>query len=494
MYRYLLFILFVLCFLFTTYIISIRFYPSKRASDLNDAAVKSAVKSHVQNTKSLNSQELFSLADIVQYGKFEATQNFQKSIQLFKQSIAKSNDTKHIGECYLRIGKIYYEMKNATASIDNYLHAIEYGYEEGIILISKIYMYGIHPYIIADKITAAKILSRYMHMSNSLSKWCQFYLHDLHSMSYNDIDTLSYNTITNNTQLPFDIIDKLDYSTQKMIENNVISYGYHINDNWVKDKIVGDKSPEDHHDDDIDTDIPKHRSIITTVPKQTIVNDTQNVHDHVLQNTANSILKILDSNSNSASKIQPNSFQKDYNDFVKRINLDVSDDENCINRTIKSFSELKHSRYDKSEKEVFSLVWNKIKDNDDLVAIFNDNLASSVEDDVVVCSTGKIMRMISTLDSIDDTTPDLKPTWAIRNELANIVSAEIKNTLNTFDTEHKDAYNAYEPTTEQIPLLETVTLAIKSNIVNKCKESYVKQNIISEPILMLELDEFLQHI
>lgn len=479
------------------YIMYIHFYQSNSSIDLNDAAVKSAVKSalklNVQNTEQLNSQELFSLADIVQYGKFEAKQDFHKSIQLFKQSLTKSGDTKHIGECYLRIGKIYYEIKNATASIENYLLAIEYGYEEGIILISKIYMYGIHPYVIPDKITAAKILSRYMHMSNSLSKWCQFYLHDLHTMSYNDIDTLSYNSITNNTHLPFDIIDKLDYSIQKMFGNNIIPYGYHMNDNWINERIAINNSSE-NHDHDMEIDIPKQRSIFTTVPKQTIVNDTQNVHDHVLQNTANSILKILDSNSKSPNMKRSNSFDNDYNDFVKVTNLDVSDKENPINRTINSFSDLKHSKYDKSEKEVFSLIWNKVKHNDDLIAIFNDNLASSVEDDVVVCSTGKITRMISTLDSIDDTTPDLKPTWAIRNELANIVSAEIKNTLNTFDTEHKDAYNAYEPTKAQIPLLKTVTLAIKTNIVNKCKESYVKPNIISEPILMLELDEFLQHI
>jgi hypothetical protein len=104
------------------------------------------------------------------------------------------------------------------------------------------------------------------------------------------------------------------------------------------------------------------------------------------------------------------------------------------------------------------------------------------------------MRMISTLDTVDETTPDLKPTWAIRNELANIVSVEIKNTLETFDASHNDAYNAYEPTKAQLPLLEKVTQTIKSNIIEKCMDSYVKPKIVSESILMLELDEFLQHI
>ena len=470
-------------------------YPSQSSNEVNDVEVKSAVKSSIKNEKQLNSKELFSLADIVQYGKFDATQDYEHSIHLFEQSIAKTTDTKHIGECYIRIGHIYFEMKNASSAIDNYLLAIEHGYEEGIILISKIYMYGIHPSVIADKITAAKVLSRYMHLSNSLHKWCQFYLHDLHTMSYNDIDTLSYNNITNNSQLPFDIIDKLDSSIDTMKETNIIPYGYHMNDNWVKEDVFNAKSAENlnvsnDNNNEIKHDIPKHRNILTSIPKQTIVNDTQNVHDHVLQNTANSILKVLDTSNQKLT----NSFNKDYNDFVKHINLNVTDDENNINKTISSFSELKHSRYNKSEKEVFSLIWNKIKGNEDLIEIFKDNLASAVEDDVVVCSTGKIMRMISTLDTLDDTTPDLKPTWAIRNELANIVSAEVKNTLNTFDEKHKEAYNAYKPTETQVPLLEKVTQTIKSNIINKCKESYVKPNIISEPILMLELDEFLQHI
>ena len=481
-YRVVLYMLFALLFVYLLYF-SIAYYQSTIASQ-NDDAIKAAVKSNIQkDPTTLDSKQLFSLADIVQYGKFDASQDFQKSIRLFSQSIATSSDSKHIGECYLKIGKIYYEMKNATSAIDNYLLAIEHGYEEGIILISKIYMHGIHPYVIADKITAAKILSRYMYMSNSLSKWCKFYLHELHGMSYNDIDTMSYNNIHNNTQLPFDIIEKLDYSTQRMKENVVISYGYHLGDTWVRDKVL-----EDDTMDDNDTRTPRHRDVLTTVPKQTILNDTQNVHDHVLQNTANSVLAILDTNKS------PTLFDNDMNDFIKNVNLDVSDEKDHVNRTIHSFSELKHSRYDKSEKEVFSLIWNKIKENDDLIAIFKDNLASSIEDDVVVCSTGKIMRMISTLDTVDETTPDLKPTWAIRNELANIVSVEIKNTLETFDASHNDAYNAYEPTKAQLPLLEKVTQTIKSNIIEKCMDSYVKPKIVSESILMLELDEFLQHI
>ena len=79
----------------------------------NDDAIKAAVKSNIQkDPTTLDSKQLFSLADIVQYGKFDASQDFQKSIRLFSQSIATSSDSKHIGECYLKIGKIYYEMKN----------------------------------------------------------------------------------------------------------------------------------------------------------------------------------------------------------------------------------------------------------------------------------------------------------------------------------------------------------------------------------------------
>jgi hypothetical protein len=50
----------------------------------------------------------------------------------------------------------------------------------------------------------------------------------------------------------------------------MISYGYHLSDSWVREKVLED-GPMD------DNDTPRHRDVLTTLPKQTIINDTRNV-------------------------------------------------------------------------------------------------------------------------------------------------------------------------------------------------------------------------
>lgn len=430
----------------------------------------------------MNSVELFSLAEIKHYGKFDAATDMESAIDLYTRSLNSTTEDRHIGKCHLSIGNLFYESKDAERAIEEYLKAIEHGYEEGIIHIAKMYSFGIHPYVLPDKLFAAKIFSRYTHLTDTLSRWCKFYIQELNELSYNDIDTLSYNSVMNSKTLPKNIIERIDHAVEQMKQTEIIPYNKPFDDSWMKT----------YDDEDTnDQTFGQRLRILERIPKQHVMNDSQNVHDHVLQSTAKEIIQKLDTQKNSNSETETNTdFMSDKNDFIKTTG---TTDENVI-MTLDSLGEAIHSRYDKSEQDVFSMIWNRIKDNADMTKILEDNLSSAIEDGLVVCSTGKIMRMLSTLDVLDEQTPDLKPTWAIRNELAQIVSSEIKNTLQTFDKLHNDAYHSIEPSEEQEQMVFKVNEKIKSNVIKRCLTEYVTPKLLTESVLMFELELLFNHL
>ena len=447
------------------------------------------IKEFVANVKTnmipeMNTVELFSLAEIKHYGKYDSAKDAGSAKELYTRSQESTTEPKHIGKCHLSKGHLCYESKDAEGALEEYLKAVEYGYEEGIICIAKMYSFGIHPYVLPDKLFAAKLFSRYMHLTDTLSRWCKFYIQELNELSYADIDTLSYTNVIQSKTLPTNILERMDYAVDQMKQREIVPYSKSFDNAWMK-------TYDD--DDEEDTVVSRHK-ILERIPKQLILNDSQNVHDHVLQSTAKEIIQALDTNAPSdpggGFEDGVSKFDRDVREFKKQTG--TKDDD--VLETLDSLGTAIHSRYDKSEQDVFSMIWNRVKENSDMTRILEDNLASAIEDGLVVCSTGKIMRMLSTLDVLDEQTPDLKPTWAIRNELAQLVSTEIKNTLQSLDKRHNEAYHAIEPSEEQERMALQISEKIKANIIERSVEAYVKPKIVSESVLMFELDVFLNHI
>jgi hypothetical protein len=164
-------------------------------------------------------------------------------------------------------------------------------------------------------------------------------------------------------------------------------------------------------------------------------------------------------------------------------------------KTLNSLGNLTHSKYDKSERQIFSLVWNKIKHDTSLVDVFVENIASSVEEGVIVCSTGKIMRMISTLDLIDDELiPTLKPEWAVKGEIGQKIPLLIEESLSSMGKDYAVAYNTYEPSGEQKQKSQAVSDMVKKKLIESCRRDYVDSGVLTEEIMSIYLEDFLEHV
>ena len=422
--------------------------------------IAKSIDNFVENVVTMTDEEHFSLGELYHYGHFGNRKDLLLAIEHYNKCIDISEQSKLRGKCYLGLAKLYEELQpvNVDNIINNYLKALEHGYEESILNIGKIYMHGIHPRYLPDKMMAGRIFSTFLNFSNTLHPWCKLLLQEIHAVNYEDPDSIRQNDIVY-IPLPFNMENILKQSVSKMV--NFFPYKTQFNNTWLKDF--------DDDNDDIE-DILDHT--LARIPVQVIRNDTQNVHDHSLQNIGSQIITELEKNSNITDN-----FYQNTNDLYQHL------DENTypnVKRVCDSFGELNHSKYEKSEKDVFNLVWAKVNDNPDMIVMFLDNLNSSVEHDNVVCSTGKIMRMLSTLDVVDDTTPNLKPDWMIKEEITQTVS----KTLKDLKPNEKKEYDSDDN--------DRIKDVIKTRIRNKCEKDY--KNVLEPSILDIYLNDYFEYI
>jgi hypothetical protein len=110
----------------------------------------------------------------------------------------------------------------------------------------------------------------------------------------------------------------------------------------------------------------------------------------------------------------------------------------------------KHGTFNVTEEEALSLVWNRMNNEKDdikksnMVEILAKQLDSSIENGYIVCSSGKIARIIGALDGIDEKMTSSRPIWAIREEIGNlagkIMNGNFKNPQDEFKQQVQKTY------------------------------------------------------
>lgn len=179
--------------------------------------------------------------------------------------------------------------------------------------------------------------------------------------------------------------------------------------------------------------------------------DSQNVHDHSVINTSKRNLQNIKTELSERDKNNlDNQISKITNTLLQ--NKDCSD-RDCSDalKVVESLSETKNSAFDMSEKEALIHVWNKIQSQSDdtlknnLVDNLVKQLASGVEHGHVVCSTGKITRVLSTFDGTEiDGTQSVKPLWAVKEEISSLASKIRDEYINKLNQNEKQLYERGE--------------------------------------------------
>lgn len=158
--------------------------------------------------------------------------------------------------------------------------------------------------------------------------------------------------------------------------------------------------------------------------------DAQNVHDHAVTQAIHSNLKRL------TTKNKKYEDEDDFEDTLIGVrdgilsHPDVSDaTKDRALKVMDTLGDTKHSKFGKSEQDVLTAVWRDIVDpakhdpeeRKNLVETLASQLSSAIENNHVVCSSGKIARIAGTLDGVSNET-HVRPLWAIREEIASLAA------------------------------------------------------------------------
>jgi hypothetical protein len=227
---------------------------------------------------------------------------------------------------------------------------------------------------------------------------------------------------------------------------------------------------------------------VNDVPALPVVNDSQNVHDSGVSSSIKQSVQALKEHTKITKSISET--RKEIRDYL--LALPECDKKRNALKTL-NFME-KHNAYiiacDMHELEILQLVWNRIQQSapkEKMEENLVDELAEAVENDKVVCTTGRYTRLIDSLNFVDPLVK-VRPLWVINDEIVKRSGVLFREYFNQLSDNEKNIYeNDLEGATE-------ICSKIKSHIRRTLENEYVKSGTLRQELLNAELSKWLDEI
>lgn len=411
-------------------------------------------------------REAFSLAEMFHFGTNRQTVDLDRARRLYKEAHTKAPSAAVRGWCNLGLGDTWLQERQLGHAITEYIEAVKEGHDDGVLRIGDLYTRGAHPFVPPDKVQAARLYKEFERAPSTLGKWCASRSNDIGSIRY-DADAVMNGRET--TFLPRDIVGQVHAA---LLERTRAG-------NPTIECAEGAPPPP------IDVSAPP-LPIQREIPRPRVRNDMQNVHDPALQNAGIKTLAMCDKSAPSTTSA-PYALK----DFARSMSKDGR-------RVFDSLTDVINERYGRSEKSVLQTVWHRIHhpDNKDkraqLLLALRTNLESCVEHDHVVCSSGKIARILSTLEVLDVAATPLRPEWAIKEEISRMIGRVLMDALERSSEEVRDAYNEATPDSSQTDMADRLRERVRDEVRRRCEREYA--DVMDANKLGLYLDPLLEHV
>ena len=288
-----------------------------------------------------------------------------------------------------------------------------------------------------------------------------------------------YNKINNSdilgNDIPSEYCNKIYNLAKYYLEHIPKKYITNNNDNNILYEIdLNDNNIITENNEEIIIDINETNNDI-------YLNDLQNVHDHSVNNIIKTNINLLKKNYNIENindediinEIIKNIYE--YNNINDEIKLNAIEVLNSLDNKI-------HITFQISEIDSLKYIYKYIENNsnkDNLYHILILELSNCLENGFIICSTGKISRIISILDGIDTNYNQIKNIYAIKEEiqsLANKIREEILKKANEIDKK-----NYIENIDDKLSKLMIIELDNKVNEIY-CQNLNLNKNIL-QPII-----------
>lgn len=397
------------------------------------------------------------------YGSDKIKINHKNALDLYNLAI-QNNDF----IAYVYLAQLYADTKDIDSAIEYYNKAIEKGYFQCFINLGDIYFYekdhmdldlAEQYYKAAIKYSTfsdAKILANDKLQTLYIEKKDDFYQNDQVSIN---IDTL----------MKYDINNDDDFDD--ILNENKIIPGFREMMNDTKDKSF--------------------------IKKEVTKNDHQNVHDHVVSNTVKKSIENLINKTEilwdkTKTLIDIRNFIKEKSQYVD-IALTVLDHI--------EIDSVKYRDTEIQEVDILHLVWNRIHNecNKERAEVLKDNLYNRIlecnENENKVCASGIFSRLIDTLNYCDaENIVEIIPKYALNKELMEKASKISNKYKEEQCPELRELLEKSVLNEEESEKVNNYIERLKLKLVSEFRKDYVETKIISEDILFLEINKWIDYI
>jgi hypothetical protein len=392
----------------------------------------------------------------------------------------------------------FIDVQNGITAFEYFRRSVEIDHDpESVIYIAQLYSNGVHNSVNPDKVVAARM---YQVILNNAQKFPQ-HIVTTARQRYAELNLMNPGDIQPGVPLlpedyPFELERnlvffrdypqtqqerrRLQHEEQEQRQNHflqgplrqhvIMTVGFGMNNNDV-----------DLHDEqyinDVIRNLENEDQIRQIARVQVINNDAQNVHSSVVLNSAQKVLESIE----SKNSMNFNECKQCVIDACTKCNVDVQK----IQRVLKSFNNQPHARFQKSDTEIFITMVQKIQKESDitkrenLMEILCRQLESCIEKDAVVCNTGRIVRILSVYDGVDDSVQQIIPEFVIDQELANLATRVRDSILQNATEEQRNSYDTGGEGSHE--LTELMKSTFRKEVVNtyaKLIPSHTLQNKI----------------
>lgn len=227
-----------------------------------------------------------------------------------------------------------------------------------------------------------------------------------------------------------------------------------------------------------------------------VISDPQNARDHVVVNSAKQSMERLRASTHIQYDV-PTTFKMVHEYINSECDLSETKRESASDVLKEMAKGIANLGFEQSKEiEALHLVWNRIQSTQDrekrklLIDNLVSELAECIEYGEFVCPTGRLNRIIDSLNFLDPIVK-IQPQWAVRQTMVAKAGAIEKSMLAKCKGEVRDAVNNPKPNARERQLANEFSQKLKAAIERDLTRNYVDTGLMTKELLKTEIDSWM---
>jgi len=434
---------------------------------------------------------------------YETAQHFNFAIDNYMEAMNRTQDPKTLGHIFHRLAVLFHQgvpegelgggvPPDAQQAIQYYREAIKMGYHGAVMPLASIYHWGLTAFE-GNREVAKHLYGVVLKVGTDYEKGQA--KDRLRQMREEEGHAVSNGMLEEDAS-----VSAGNFSTTGFGSN---AFAEHFMDfNKSPYEIGRDETTQGMDEKYVDDLIQNKLSIQgrrTDSRPKAVRRDPQNARDHVVVNSAKQSMERLRANTHVQYDV-PTTFKMIHEYIVKKSDVSQAKREKAAQVLRELSKGIANLGYEQAKEiEALQLVWNRINSQvysqqpDKRRALMENlitELSECIEYGELVCPTGRLNRIIDTLNH-QDPVVNIQPKWAIQKTMVARAGAIEKAMLTKSRPEVREAMKALNPSARQRQLQTEFMQKVRSAIERDLTRRYVDTGLMTKQLLKTELDAWM---